>query len=126
MRRIAQGDVTLIPVDALPADAVKLDTKVLQESETTGHHHHFTQDAPVTVFQTKAEPSPDLTITPDFGKYVTVELETELFHGKGFARDPNIDGTGDHKALTVPPGTYKVVIKREFDYSTMSHKRVVD
>lgn len=122
---IRQGDVLLVPAE-LPEEAIKLETKVLQESETSGHHHHFMDDAAVGVYQTREEPSEDLTITPDWGKYIVVKEPAELFHGKGFLRDPNQNGTGDHKALTINPGTYKVIITREYDWSTKSHKKVVD
>jgi hypothetical protein len=123
---IRQGDVKLIRVNELPKDAVKLKGKVLQESETSGHHHHFKPDAGVVLYQTKSEPNSDLTITPDFGKFIVVEYESDLFHGKGFIDNPATDGSGDHKALRINPGTYKVVIKREYDYASKSHKQVVD
>lgn len=124
---IRQGDVKLVKVDSLPENVKPIEGTVLQESETTGHHHHFKPTAKIKIFETEMKESEDyLTITPDVGKFITVYEESDLFHGKGFVDNPATDGSGDHKALRITPGNYKVIIKREYDYSTKSHRRVVD
>jgi hypothetical protein len=124
---IRQGDVRLVPVDSLPASAKEVKGKVLQESETTGHHHHFRPDAPVRIYQTKEQPDPAArTITPDLGKFIVVDDVTLLYHGKGFDPQPALRGLGDHHALTINPGIYRIDIKREYDYSRKMARKVVD
>lgn len=123
---IRQGDVLVIKVKELPEGATKLDTKVLQDSETMGKFHRFHPEADVEVYQTRQEPSEELTITPDFGKFVVVNSPSLLYHGKGFHEQPSTKHDVDHKALLIEPGVYKINIKREYDYTTKSHKRVVD
>ncbi len=125
--RYVQGDVVLIRVDALPAGAHKIDGKILQMSEVTGHHHHFVKDAPVTVYALGEKPRRDIrAITLDESKYLVVEQETDLFHGTGFERDPNANKSGDHASQTIAPGVYEVRITHEFDYDRMEASRVVD
>lgn len=124
-----QGDVLIKRVDKLPENAIKLKTKILQESEITGHHHHFKEDAPVTVYQlseTALTSEGITTITPNLGKFITVEEDTFLYHGKEFDYDPAPLGKGDHKALKIEPGTYYIDIVKEFDYDTNEAVRVVD
>jgi hypothetical protein len=125
-----QGDVLLKRVDTLPAglEQVVSKYKVLQQSETTGHHHHFLPTARVDVFQspTIVTEAGTTTITTNRGKYIVVYEETALYHGKGFVPDPARDGSGDHKSLLLPPGMYQVDIVREYDYDRMEVTRVVD
>jgi len=123
---VQQGDVLVKKIKALPSDLAKQDTKILQESETTGHHHHFMQDAPVTVYQRNAQPSDDKTITPNFGKYIVLDKAAFLYHGKVFEKQPAKSGTGDHDALKIPAGIYEIDIVREYDYDRNEAVRVVD
>ena len=127
-----QGDVMLKKIDKLPEGLEKLSTKVLQESEVTGHHHHFKPTADVAVYQTKPDllnPSSSLkTITPNLGKYIEVGTNGDvyLYHGKGFDESPAIQGRGDHDAFKIEPGIYEVDIVREYDYDKNESTRVVD
>ena len=121
-----QGDVIIKKIDKLPEGLTFCDTKVLQESEVTGHHHHFHPEADVEVWQMESEPTEQLTITPDFGKFIVVREPTKLYHGKGFKEDPAKDRSGDHKALSIEPGVYKIDITREYDYNLNETTRVVD
>lgn len=135
MKRYVQGDVILKKVSKLPSnmETFNTKTKVLQESEVTGHHHHFKPTALVDLYiPTEVERSTDnldklfTTITPDLGKYIVVKEDALLFHGKGFDVAPAENGTGDHKALSIPAGIYKIDIAREYDYEYMEESRVVD
>lgn len=123
---IRQGDVILVPVGEIPSEAKKVKDKVLQHSEISGHHHHFRQDSSVTLYQVGKQPLDQLTITPDFQKYIEVAEPELLYHGKGFVEQPAATGTGDHNALSVQPGLYKVVIKREYDYNKLEPRQVYD
>ena len=128
--RICQGDVVLFPVLSIPPEArlVEDKSKVLQQSETTGHHHHFKPGANVDVYETgPARAGVSVRhITPDMGKYIHVPSTEELFHGLGFDKQPQISGRGDHESQVIAPGLYQVVITREFNYDTMETVRVVD
>lgn len=124
--KVIQGDVIIRKVEALPEGLKKLEGKVLQESEVTGHHHHFAPDAEVEVYQRDEKAGEQLTITPNMGKYIVVEGTSLLYHGKEFELDPNKTGNGDHKALTIEPGIYEIDIVREYDYDAMETRRVVD
>ena len=121
-----QGDVDIYRVTEIPENAKPLKGKILQESETTGHHHHFKKDAPVKLFQTLDSPDKSNTITPDLGKFIQVEEDTFLYHGKGFDPQPALKGNGDHDRLALKKGSYQVVITREYDYSTGVARKVVD
>lgn len=138
MFKLIQGDVVLRQINKLPDDVTKLISskleagKVLQQSETTGHHHHFRGSALIDLYTTSRDTDVlDLldftTITPNKGKYIVVrDTDALLFHGKDFDFNPHAKGTGDHNALSVPPGIYEVDIVREYDYEKMEVVRVVD
>ena len=127
MKKI-QGDVILKKVSNLPEGLTKLETKVLQESEVTGHHHHFKPDADVEVYERGTEQdNGGITITRDTGKYIVVNTDgTLLYHGKSFEFDPNPNNTGDHVAMPLDAGTYQVIITREWDYESNEAAAVVD
>lgn len=126
--KIIQGDVILKKVDAIPADAKVLETKILQQSEVTGHHHYFLQTAPVKVFEAEGKPTmvAPKTITPDTGKFIFVSEDTVLFHGVPSKHGVPNPSTSDHMPVTIPAGNYKVVIAREYDYDREEITRVVD
>lgn len=127
-----QGDVLLVLVESLPeglshVEADDTKGKVLQESETTGHHHHFEPGAPVDLYVGAPVSLEGVTtVTPNEGKYIVVGDTAVLYHGKEFDPKPYLKGTGDHEALTVPPGTYRIDIVREQDFSSEDVRRVVD
>jgi hypothetical protein len=120
-----QGDVNIFRVEEMPENLKPIEGKVLQQSETTGHHHHFKKDAPVRLFE-EGTVNKSNTITPDTGKYFVVDEDTLLYHGKGFEPMPSKTKTGDHDAINLPAGNYKIVITQEFDYSTRTARRVID
>lgn len=134
-RPIIQGDVILKRLKTLPESAVRVEMEkrakslVLQHSEVTGHHHHFKPTAAVELYRLPLEYEGDTavnTITPNERKLIVVREEEQLFHGKGFDITPALRGTGDHQALSVPPGIYEVDITREYDYDRMEERLVVD
>lgn len=150
--KYTQGDVVLRLIESLPEGLHELlsptpKAKILQKSETTGHHHQFKPQAKVKMY-TSGIPSYSsngnaalkerrdvdaidtldfTTITPDEGKYVVVGGKGEyLFHGKGFDFKQVSKGAGDHHAQLIPPGTYEVGIVREFNPETTEIRSVLD
>lgn len=125
---IQQGDILIKRIASLPEGLVPMKDKVLQESEITGHRHHFKPTAAVDLFESQGEIIVDgiSTITPNFGKFIVVRETEQLFHGKGFDAEPNLRGVGDHKALTITPGVYEIDIVREWSYDENETVRVVD
>jgi hypothetical protein len=133
MEKYIQGDVILIKVAELPATAERVEIEervgrlVLQESEVTGHFHHFMPDADVELYQDTTFVPTNKTLTPDKGKYLVINAKTtKLFHGKGYEENPTENRTGDHKALPVPPGIYKIRIVQVYDYASMEAVQVRD
>lgn len=127
-QRKEQGDVILIKLDALPKNAVaqEFKKKVLQESEVTGHHHHFRPTAKVDLYTDSKLANAGKTITPNLGKIIVVHEDSELYHGRGFDAEPAKKGTGDHKSQVIPAGVYRIDIVREYDYDRLETARVVD
>ena len=126
---IIQGDVLLKKISSLPPEAklVTSDAKILQASEVTGHHHQFTKESRVDLYQVPTEVMPGIaTITDNQGKIINVIEPSWLFHGKLFEMQPHKTGTGDHAAIQIQPGIYVVDIVREWDYNFNELSRVVD
>lgn len=114
-QKVIQGDVKLVRVASLPTNATEVKGTILQQSETTGHHHFFPADSTVKIYETgKKETS---TITPDYGKFVWVNSDTVLYHGVPTKdRKSAVPGSNDHHPIEIPEGIYEVVITREYDY----------
>lgn len=117
---IRQGDVFLEQINELPEQLTKVDPEltkdgriILQHSEVSGNHHHFHGNAAVDLYQEFDSPLNSKTITPNYGKFIVVKEGTDLFHGKGFEANPQLKGTGDHQALRIPPGIYRIGITPE-------------
>jgi len=104
---IRQGDVLLVPVEQVPAEARKHDARriVLAEGEVTGHHHVLEGD--------KLE---ELLLPGDIA-----EIEQRFVRVLDEAASLTHD---EHSTLDVPPGDYEVRIQRE--YSPEEVRRVVD
>lgn len=122
--KIIQGDVILKKVTEVPASAVLLNTTILQQSEVTGHHHYFLKDSRVKVFETEGKPT--MTITPDTGKFIFLSEDTIMYHGIPSKHGEPKPSTSDHLPITIPKGSYQVVIAREYDYDKNEITRVVD
>lgn len=122
-----QGDVIIRKIKELPQGLKKIDSKSLQESEVTGHHHHFKPTETNVNIYTQDTQSEQKTITPNMGKYIEViNNDVILYHGKGFELDPAKTLTGDHEAITIPVGVYEIDIVREYDPDANETLRVVD
>lgn len=91
---IRQGDVLLVPVDEIPADAEPVRRSkgrlILAEGEVTGHHHAI------------AEPDVELLETKAKEVFLSVMAAPALLVHE------------EHSTLTVPPGTYRVIRQREY------------
>ena len=102
---IRQGDVFLIPVDALPSgleDCTPKESRVvLMEGEATGHAHAF-YDQPVRVYKPKGSARPT---------YLRV-VETALLRHE------------EHETAKVLPGIYK--IPQQVTYTPEEIRRVAD
>ncbi len=95
-----QGDVTIMPAEEIPADAVPLATRVLREGEATGHAHVATAE--------------DVRLFLHGGTlYMSAPTGTEIVHE-------------EHKAFRVPPGTYRVGAVREYDHFAEESRFVWD
>jgi hypothetical protein len=124
-KKIIQGDVILRKVKKLPAEATPINSKVLQQSEVTGHHHYFLKDSPVDIYETRKSTT-DGTITPDSGKFIWVNNDAIMYHGKPSKEGIPIPGSNDHKPLSVPAGCYEVIITREYNYDKNEIIQIVD
>lgn len=101
---LRQGDVLLVPVDGVPADGKKVKRQggrvILAAGEVTGHHHAI-RDAGVALLDVGER------------RFVTVpETGAELKHE-------------EHSTIQVAPGTYEVIIQREYD-DAEEWRRVAD
>ena len=126
--KLIQGDVILRRVGQLPEEGVNLlPTKILQQSEITGHHHYFLPKSPVRLYEMATTQSREgKGITPDTGKFIVVDEETVLYHGIPSKKGEPIPGSNDHLPVKLPAGIYKVTIAREWDYDAEEIATVVD
>jgi hypothetical protein len=86
-----QGDVLLLAVEALPADAVpepRAGRIVLASGEATGHAHAI-EERDARAFTHEGE------------RYLLTKSRAQLIHE-------------EHAPIEVPPGTYRVVLQREY------------
>lgn len=110
MSLIRQGDVLLVPANAIPAGArnVRRDhgRLILAHGEITGHHHSIAHpDARLVTREEANELRMWLQVTATH----PVELEHQ-----------------EHSTLLVPPGTYEVRRQREYTSADMAPVRVAD
>ena len=100
-----QGDVLLVPVDAVPGGAKDVGREngrtVLAHGEVTGHHHSFDGDAGVALLE-----------APTGDRYLRVSRAAALEHQ-------------EHTTITVPPGVFRVIRQREYD-DAEEWRRVAD
>ncbi len=105
--QVRQGDVLLHPIDAVPEGARPIARSagriVLAEGEVTGHAHAIRSSA--------------ATLLADGDdRYLRVTAPVTLVHE-------------EHAAIGIVPGTYRVVIQREYvppEVSPVAFRRVVD
>lgn len=91
---IRQGDVALVAIDEIPAEAVELprdagDRVVLAYGEVTGHAHAL------------HEPGVTMLRAANADVFLRVIEPSNLVHE-------------EHAKIPVPPGTYRVVRQREY------------
>lgn len=95
-----QGDVLLLAIDAIPADASQVKTGgriVLAYGEVTGHAHAI-DDKQATEYRSK-------TAVPIFDyeceRFLQVAVKAELRHD-------------EHATIEVPAGSYAIIQQREY------------
>ena len=91
-----QGDVGFVPAK-IPKGAKKVKSRILALGEATGHHHVLTEEAQV------------------------YELAEELFFKAGVGAKLLHQ---EHDAITIAPGTYRVI--RQVEYDGEEERRVMD
>ena len=82
-----QGDILIIKVEAVPAGAVRQESRVLAEGEATGHAHRLDSG---------------VVYEKDGVLYFRAVDSVRLNHE-------------EHGQITFAPGTYKVVRQREYE-----------
>ena len=107
---VRHGEVILKPIDKIPSEA-KLNNeleKVIVAHSETGHHHVLqTLDmSKIKVYMFNGE------------TYLEVPSISELWHQK--------TGKDVHKTHKIVPATYKVVIKKAYDYFLKKLSQVRD
>jgi hypothetical protein len=107
MKIYRQGDVCLVQVKAIPADAVEQPIKgtdlVLAHGEVTGHKHRF--EFMDTSHNAK------LRITESGARYLDVLADCDLLHE-------------EHSTVRVPKGRY--LLPQQVDYTPAELRRVAD
>ena len=102
MNRIQQGDCLIIRTDAIPVGAEskgEVARYVVAEGEHTGHAHVL--DRPASIFKHNET------------MFFTIKEPTEITHQ-------------EHKALTIPPGTWQIERVKEYDYLSEMTRNVQD
>ena len=94
-----QGDVLILRVDEIPTNAKAVKTKTVALGEATGHHHTFADGKLVQVYELEDD------------LFAQVEGDVQIVHQ-------------EHAPITIPTGTWKVVIQREYD--PVEVRRVLD
>lgn len=95
-----QGDVTIKPVDTIPAGATSANSRVLAEGEATGHKH-LAEAEDVTLY------------LHDGTLYMNAPTGTTVVHE-------------EHGPLQIPPGKYQIGIVREYDHFAEEARPVWD
>lgn len=111
---IRHGDVDIRPISAIPKNIKKNKTKTLAYGEVTGHHHSFTNNAQVTVWD--APPQETITVGDEqirVEKYLEVREDSRLSHQ-------------EHKTVIVPKGVYAILQEREYNPFEQDVRRVLD
>jgi hypothetical protein len=113
---IRHGDVLVMSVDSIPADAVADGKMILAEGEVTGHAHRLKR-----CNQTIQDRVSNLAAGAPYAQRFIKGLDMFL----QVLDDAGVDLVHEeHKTIHIPTGTYKVVIQRE--YSPSEIRKVVD
>lgn len=92
MQYVAQGDLNVFAIHAIPDGVPETKDRVLAHSET-GHHHVLEGNA-VRVFR-----------ADEFTAYVKVEKPAKIVHLRSF---------DTHAPLSLAPGNYRITRQREY------------
>ena len=105
---VRHGEVILKPISSIPQNAVlsKETKKYIVAHSETGHHHVLESIDNYEVFTSNGE------------TYIKLGTVGTLFHEK--------TGKDVHKAHTIQPSIYQVVIKKSYDYFSKKMARVRD
>lgn len=99
---IRHGEILLLPIDsAPPGTAQKVNECIIGHSET-GHHHVLESDAEF-----------DQIVAANGDLFVDLSAPTPLRHRKDHQQ---------HRELSVPAGTWRVIRKTEFDVRTATDR----
>lgn len=137
--QIRQGDVLLIPVQALPANCIPIQPEggrrfVLAHGEITGHAHaiyEFTSDADAEKAAADAIANASASAAADAAMKRAMLLRTAQMwasaDGEWYleVRQPSTMRHEEHSAPTIPPGIYHVPIQVEANTSNLI-RRVED
>lgn len=103
MEIFRHGDLCIRQIAKLPdGDTETVTSKILAYGEATGHHHLLTSAQAFAVMKGFDEK-----------KYFELTATATLTHE-------------EHKALSIPPGAYEIVMEREWDYFENDMRRVLD
>jgi hypothetical protein len=103
---IRHGEILLLPVTSVPYGTIEQVASCIVGHSESGHHHVLESDE---VFEQIIAANGDL--------FVDLEHDTPLRHHKTHQQ---------HRELTVPAGTWKVIRKTEFDVrSSVAPRRIV-
>ena len=94
------GDVLITKVDAIPANAKKIDSRCLAEGETTGHAHRVVGDAELL----------------QLGQQLFLRVQggdCRVIHE-------------EHKEQAIPPGVYEIGRVQEYDHFAEEARKVAD
>lgn len=105
MKYYQQGDVLFFVVKKVKGKVIKPEAErgfVFAEGETTGHYHAVKETEGVKVYEENGT------------KYCAVEKESAVVEHQ------------EHGAITLPKGTYKISIVKEFDPFEQEIRKVRD
>ena len=97
---IRHGEILLLPVAAVPPGKIESMQSCIVGHSESGHHHVLESD---TAFAQIVAANGDL--------YVDLDAPTALRHHKTYQQ---------HRELSVPAGTWRVIRKTEFDVRAMA------
>lgn len=111
MLTLRHGDVVIEQIDSVPNNCELLPRTgangiVLAEGEATGHAHRIQAEPGIAELWMPNQPTND-----NGTRFLVVDRVVSLAHE-------------EHKTLQIPPGTYRVRVKRQ--YSPMGWERVRD
>lgn len=92
---IRHGEILLLPVSSVPEGAVEKVTECIVGHSETGHHHVLESDSAFAQI-----------ITANGDMFVDLDAPTPLRHRKECQQ---------HRELSVPAGSWRVIRKTEFD-----------